>query len=136
MEWFDVKAIGFTLLIGSFTILGLDAILHYCLNVDLIGFFEGRLGFRRPKPNGNSTASGKPGKEASLTLAVFLAFAFGVGVLFEDFSRRSVLVDSGVITTIPSTLTPRLAHTFNLPPKEEPPVVTLIQDRADPHPWQ
>jgi hypothetical protein len=139
MEWFDVKAIGFTLLIGSFTILGLDAILHYCLNLDLIGFFEGRLGFRRPKANGDSTANGKPPrseKEASLTLTVFLAFAFGIGVLFEDFSRRSVLVDPAVITTIPARVSPEYARKFELPPNELYPVVTLIEDRHAPQPWQ
>src|SRR5262245_3656005 len=132
----DLKELGLTLLVGAFTILSCEAILHYFFNIRVIGFFEGRLGLQRkaaPRSGANGDQAGRRDDEATLTLAVFVAFAFAIGVIFEDFSKRSPAIGLGFITTVPANVIPDSVVRFlKFPPKEDDRVVTLIGDWHQP----
>ena len=80
---FDIKELTITLMVGAFTILGFEAILHYFLNKGLIGFFEGKL-----RLNGEGV------KEQPFLTAVLVIFAFGLGVIVEDLSLKYVDSDN------------------------------------------
>lgn len=122
-----LKELGITLLVGAFTILGAEAILHYFFDKGFVGFFEGKLGLEE---------SATVGKEQTMTIAVFIAFAFAVGVVSEDLSHK--FRDSKEIRfkTIPATILPEsVIKWFELPPKDyDDRVVTLIRSLEDPHP--
>src|SRR5688572_1938389 len=92
-----IKELGITLLVGAFTILGAEAILHYYFNRGFVGFFEGKLGLEE---------SGKVGKEQTMTIAVFIAFAFAVGVVVEDLSWKYRDSKDMPFRTIPAKILP------------------------------
>ena len=109
----DVKELGITFLVGAFTILGLELILHYFLNKQLTGFFQGRLGLAPEEPaapaadapeagapSGPAPGGGKKkgaeskdndtSKDQAMRVAVFVGLAFAVGILAEDISYKYV----------------------------------------------
>lgn len=123
-----IKELGITLLVGAFTILGAEAILHYYFNRGFIGFFEGTLGLEE---------SGKVGKEKeqTMTIAVFIAFAFAVGVVVEDLSWKYRDSKDMPFRTIPAKILPSsLIYRLGLPPELDDQVVTLIGSLQDPDP--
>ena len=140
----DLKELGITLLVGAFTILGFEAILHYFFNKGLIGFFQGKLGLDVREPaatnaddtetKGSSRRS-KAEKEQTLTIAVFITFAFAAGIVFEDLSLKYVDSQQIPFRTIPAKLLPAsVIDKLDLPSAEDDRVATLIGGVQNPQP--
>lgn len=91
-----IKELGITLIVGAFTILGFEAILHFFFNRGPIGFFQGRIGLLDSSQLANEnnvtpdrqSGEGKPKDEKyqTITLAFFVALAFASGILVENLS--------------------------------------------------
>lgn len=109
-----IKELGITLLVGAFTILGAEAILHYFFNKQLSGFFHGKLGFE---------------ERGNVTVAIFIAFAFAVGIVVEDLSYKYRDSHEIPFKTIPAQVLPDyIVSKLGLPQELDDRVTTLIND--------
>lgn len=129
-----IKELGITLMVGAFTILGFEAILHYFFDKQLTGFFQGKLGLEtestsdedheKPKSGGK----GKKDKDQTITVAVFLGLAFAIGIIAEDLSYKYVDSVQIPFKTIPSKILPDdLIHKLDLPSKYDSRISTLVE---------
>jgi len=92
-----IKELGITFMVGAFTILGFELLLHHFFNIQLTGFFKGKLGLDGQEST-NQTASAKrlsrrvevDAKEQTMKTAVFIGLAFAIGILAEDLSYKYV----------------------------------------------
>jgi hypothetical protein len=136
-----IKELGITFMVGAFTVLGLEAILHYFFDVQLTGFFQGKLGLGNEEEEagdgkgggGRKKAAVKRGdgdtKENAMKTVVFVALAFAIGILAEDLSYKYVDSIQVPIKTLPARLLPDdLINTLDLPSKYDSRVKTLIND--------
>lgn len=129
-----IKELGITFLVGAFTILGLEAILHHFFDVPLTGFFKGRLGLGKSEEQktGDESKGAETGekdvkKEDVMRAAVFVGLAFGIGILAEDLSYKYVDSVRYPLKVIPAALTPNnLIDLLELPSRYDSRVRTLI----------
>lgn len=142
-----IKELGITFMVGAFTILGLELLLYHFFNVQVTGFFKGRLGLDEEKPineedNKNASrriaASKDEGEEKEQTMktAVFIGLAFAIGILAEDLSYKYVDSIQFPIRNIPATILPdELINTLDLPSKYDSRIKVLIKDpKGNPSP--
>jgi hypothetical protein len=132
-----IKELGITLMIGAFTILGADAILHYFLDWGFTGFFEDGLRARKRKEQAENAGGSKKKDENEQTMAivVFIGFAFGVGIIAEDLSYRYVDSENLQVRSIPAKIFPASIVTrFDLPSEETDLVSTLVESLKKPNP--
>jgi len=136
-----IKELGITLMVGAFTILGFEAILHYFFGKQLTGFFQGKLGFDDGAKNDeedevvqSSAPQGrrqerKKDRDQTVTVAVFVGLAFAVGIIAEDLSYKYVDSVQIPFKTIPAMLLPDdLIHKLDLPSMFDSRITTLIDD--------
>jgi hypothetical protein len=141
-----IKELGITFLIGAFTILGLELILYYFFNIQLTGFFQGRLGLEEDLPvnedNNQNAHKARDGrhdrgeiKEQTMKTAVFIGLAFAIGILAEDLSYKYVDSIQTPLKAVPAIILPdELINTLDLPSKYDSRVKTLIHDpKGNPH---
>jgi len=137
----DLKELGITFIVGAFTILGFEAILYNFFNIQLTGFFHGKLGLKRgksvrvDKADEVKTANKQLKEEStvqSMKAAVFIGIAFGVGILAEDLSYKYVDNVQTPFRSLPSGLNSILPDELNkqlgLPSKESSRIKTLISN--------
>jgi hypothetical protein len=137
-----IKELGITLLVGAFTILGFEAVLHYFFDCGLSGFFEGdQLGLQSnakakvnaTKENGILRTGGE--KEQTITLAVFVACAFAVGIVAEDLSYKFRDSQQIPFKIIPARLLPDFVIQWSgLPSEDDDRVVTMVGSLNQPRP--
>jgi hypothetical protein len=124
----DLKALGITLLVGAFTIIGIEAIAYFLFNKRPIGFIAGKFSF---EVNDQSTGQ----KDRTLTLVVLLLFAFGAGIVFENLSLKAVESDQIPFRTIPAKILGNpLANALALPRTTDDRVLALIGNFEKPTP--
>jgi len=89
---FDIKELTITLMVGTFTILGFEAILYYFFGKGLIGFFK------------RGTRENTPGDKGHplTTIVMFVVFAFGLGIIAENLSLKYVDSDEFPFKKIPA----------------------------------
>jgi hypothetical protein len=103
-----LKDLGVTFLVGAIAILGIEFVLHYLLNIDLTGFFRGRLGLGSSSFSPGRVAGGscdgppeerrhrrEPADEgrANLSATVFVMLAFAVGSWWKTSPTSSWIVE-------------------------------------------
>jgi hypothetical protein len=71
----DLKEIGITLIVGSFTVLTFEYIVYYVFGRPITGFFKGRLGLH---------------DQEDTTAVVFLFLCFGIGLVTEDVLAKYI----------------------------------------------
>ncbi len=143
---FDLKELGITFIVGSFVILGLEAILFYFYNIQLTGFFQTKAGLERAKPTKANNAQeqdytinssdSKPDKDNSpvqaIKIAIFIGIAFAVGILAEGLSYKYVDSVQTPFKELPSfvkeLLPKELDKSLGLPSKENSRIKTLIKN--------
>lgn len=134
---FGIKELGITLMVGAFTMLGFEAILHYVFNRGLIGFFSGKLGLETGKRTGSVAHPTKTHdkSESTMTITVFILLAFGIGVLAEDLSYKYVdSTKTGFIGILAQILPSETLNALDLPAEESDVVVTLVGTLKKPKP--
>lgn len=134
-----IKELGVTFIIGAFTILGLESILHHFFNKQLTGFFRGRLGLTAEKPANeqkkseatDTDDSSKRHEESPMTAAVFIGLAFAIGVLAEDVSYKYRDTLGKPFGSVSELMLPRsLVYALDLPLKYDLRVYLLFKDDA------
>jgi hypothetical protein len=92
----DLKELGLTLIIGTFTILGLEAIFYYVFELQITGLFPTRK--KEVKEGERHTTQGEveenepkvDPKVQPMKAVLFIGIAFAVGMLAEDLSYKYV----------------------------------------------
>lgn len=140
----DIHELSITIIVGAFTILGLEAIFYYFFNKQFTGFFQDKFGLKRAKPtetskNGKIRDNDTQDKEEthihSMKAVVFIGMAFGIGILAEDLSYKFVDNVQTPFKTLPAALSSALPEELNdrlgLPSKESSRIRTLIKNLND-----
>jgi hypothetical protein len=101
---FGLKEIGITFMIGAFTILGFELVLHHLFGISLTGFYRDRLGLTNREKSEKDDDSFE-----TMRIAVFIGLSFGIGVLTEDLSYKYVdTVESNSVRIMPEFIRKRL----------------------------
>jgi hypothetical protein len=117
---FDIKELAITLMVGAFTILGFEAILHCFFGKGPIGKF----GLNR-----------KSTKEQPLTVVMLVVLAFGLGLIAEDLSLKYVDTNDFPFRKYPAqVLGNSFAQRLGLPPATDDRAISLIGSFEDPNP--
>jgi hypothetical protein len=145
---FELKELGITFIVGSFMILGLEAILYYFFNIQFTGFFQSGLRLtQRTRATGKSDAKINSSEEdesenskrnevefspQTVKILIFIGMAFGIGVIAEDLSYKyvdSVQTPFKELPSVVSALLPNeLDKSLGLPSKENSRIKTLIKN--------
>lgn len=109
---FGLKEIGITFMIGAFTILGFELVLHHLFGISLTGFYRERLGLTNREKSEKDDDSIQ-----TMRVAVFIGLSFGIGVLTEDLSYKYVdTVESHSVRIMPDfvrTLLPKEVQNYS-----------------------
>jgi hypothetical protein len=143
---FDLKELGITFIVGSFVILGLEAVLFYFYNIQLTGFFQTKAGLDGGKPSKTDdpqemdypadSSESQRYKDNSpvqtIKIAIFIGIAFAVGILAEGLSYKYVDSVQTPFKELPSffkeILPKELDKSLGLPSKENSRIKTLIKN--------
>jgi len=136
---FGIKELGITLMVGAFTMLGFEAILHYLFNRGLIGFFSGRLGLeankRTPSLSSDDSAKGQNKPDQTMTITVFILLAFGIGILAEDLSYKYLDNENFSFRTVLAKILPdEVVTDLALPSEDSDIAITLVKSLKQPTP--
>lgn len=137
-----IKELGVTLIVGAFTILGFDSILYYFFGRQFTHFFPIKLDFvlgergKHSKADDTSEAQNQDREEKRndhpMKIAIFIGFAFAVGILAEDLSYKYVDSVETPFKYIPAKISSILPTDFRrnlgLPSKDDARVTTLIKN--------
>ena len=134
-----IKELGITLIVGVFTLLGAEVIAHFLFKRPLTTFFHDL--FRSNKtaaadtPDAPVTMGEKDGKEATVTVAVFVGLVFAVGMVVEAISFKYVDDHSLLPKKLPAmVMGQELTRTIGMPPKDDDRVAVLIGSLDNPYP--
>ena len=126
-----IKELGLTVMVGVFSILGLEVMMHYFFNRPLTGLFQEIL----EKQAGTSDTKTENGNDNTATVVLFVAAAFTVGIVAEDLSFK---YDNELpFRTIPAKITRgHFVQKLGLPTEDDDLVSSLLGSMKDPKPNQ
>lgn len=128
-----IKELGLTVMVGVFSILGVEVMMHYFFNRPFTGFFQEILKKREMLQDGTSEPPTESGVDNTATVVLFVALAFTVGIVAEDLSFK---YDNELpFRTIPAMITRgHFVQKLGLPTEDDDLVASLIGSMKHPKP--